>query len=220
MFNQGSQRIGFILSHPIRRPLYSFLKKCNESPLEKEVLDCGAGGSSPPLALFYENGYKTHGIDISDEQLALAEKFCQEFEIELDIVKGDMREIPFEDESISFVYSINTIVHLSKIDTIIALKEIERVLKPTGLLYVNFASIERADCGHGRELNRGEWLRVLDNGKKIFHSFYEDDEPDRYFDHFEIIQKEKRIITLPISKISRGRSGWQGADIGYIARKT
>jgi len=44
-------------------PLYRFLVYCNDSKLDKAVLDCGAGGSCPPLSLFYEYGYKTHGIE-------------------------------------------------------------------------------------------------------------------------------------------------------------
>ena len=35
-------------------PLYKFLRLCNASPLAEEVLDCGAGGSNPPLSLFYQ----------------------------------------------------------------------------------------------------------------------------------------------------------------------
>jgi hypothetical protein len=31
-------------------------------------------------------------------------------------------------------------------------------------------------------------------------SYYEDDEPDRYSNHYEIIKKEKRIIELPVAK--------------------
>jgi hypothetical protein len=30
-------------------PLYEFLRQCNASPLEKTILDCGAGGSSPAV---------------------------------------------------------------------------------------------------------------------------------------------------------------------------
>ncbi|MBU7016424.1 MAG: hypothetical protein HXS44_02860 [Theionarchaea archaeon] len=32
------------ISHPLGRPLYALLRECNGYPLEKEVLDCGAGG--------------------------------------------------------------------------------------------------------------------------------------------------------------------------------
>ncbi|MFW9917089.1 MAG: class I SAM-dependent methyltransferase [Candidatus Thorarchaeota archaeon] len=207
-----------ILDHALRRGLYAFLKVCNASPLEKEVLDCGAGGRTPPLALFYEYGYKTHGIDISDRSLAEAQRFCQEQKMQLNIVQGDMRRIPFEDASLSFVYSINTIEHHSKADIAIAMKEIERVLKPDGLCYVNFGSIDRPMPNIGQEIHKGEWLWVRDDGTEVYHSYYEDNEADSYFAHFEIIRKEKRIIDIPIDKI-RGASDWEYGDIGYIARK-
>ena len=66
-------------------PLYTFLSYCNESHLDKEILDCGAGGPFPPLALFYENGYKTLGIDQTDSQLRKARKFCIKHGMELNI---------------------------------------------------------------------------------------------------------------------------------------
>ncbi|MCG3218966.1 MAG: SAM-dependent methyltransferase, partial [Candidatus Heimdallarchaeota archaeon] len=43
--------------------LYEFLKECLNSPLEKVILDCGAGGRQPPLALFNAYEFETHGID-------------------------------------------------------------------------------------------------------------------------------------------------------------
>ncbi|MBZ9634051.1 hypothetical protein [Clostridium sp. FP1] len=55
-------------------PLYNFLKYCNTNSLEKNILDCGAGGSNPPLSLFYEFGYKTYGNEIYKEQLEKAYK--------------------------------------------------------------------------------------------------------------------------------------------------
>ena len=54
--------------------LYRFLNYCDEGELEKIVLDCGAGGDYPPLALFSEYGYKTQGIEISDLQIEKANK--------------------------------------------------------------------------------------------------------------------------------------------------
>jgi ubiquinone/menaquinone biosynthesis C-methylase UbiE len=211
-----------ILSHPLRRPLYDFLKESEASTLEKEVLDCGAGGAMVPLALFNALGYKTHGLDVSDHSLALARKFCEEHELsfeDLDIRKGDMRDIPFEDNSLSFVYSLNTITHLTKKDAAIAMKEIERVLKPDGLCFVNFGSVDAPGCGQGRELNRGEWVMTLDNGEEVLHSFFEENEADDYFRHFEIIRKEIRRISLPIDKRDSWGGGWQSADICYIAQK-
>jgi len=214
----------FILSHPLVRPLYGFLKECNESLLEKEVLDCGAGGDKPPLALFYEHGYKTYGIDISDEQIELARKFCRENNMELNITKGDCRSIPFEDNFLSFVYSINTLCHLAKEDTATAVEEIERVLKPDGLCFINFVSVDDCYFGHGEEVGKGEFIQEEDWYPGIVKeghicSYYEDEEPDEYFQNFEIIRKEKRINELLIEKEHPEGGDWQGADICYIAKK-
>ena len=32
--------------------LYTFLLYCNDIEIKKEVLDCGAGGNCPPLAIY------------------------------------------------------------------------------------------------------------------------------------------------------------------------
>ena len=52
--------------------LYSFLQYVSEYDISRSVLDCGAGGELPPLALFYENGYAASGIDIDEAQVQKA----------------------------------------------------------------------------------------------------------------------------------------------------
>lgn len=94
--------------------LYKFLDYCNGCDLEKSVLDCGAGGAYPPLSIFSEFGYKTYGIEISDSQIEKAEKFSEQHNLELNISKGDMRKLPFGNEAISYIYSYNSIFHMTK----------------------------------------------------------------------------------------------------------
>lgn len=193
--------------------LYTFLRYCNESSLEKEVLDCGAGGAHPPLSLFYEHGYKTHGIEISEERLKMAEQFCREHNMELEIVKGDMREIPFDDESMSFVYSYNTIFHLNKADIAVAMREIERVLKTGGLCFVNFLSIDDSEFGAGEQLGEGEFIQN-EAGAQTIHSYHEDNAPNMYFTNFEIMRKEKRVLELWMDGEKH-----IAAFIDYVAKK-
>ena len=83
---------------------------------ENRILDCGAGGKVPALGLFYEHGFTTAGIDISAEQIALAETFEREHAMHLHIQKGDMRTIPFPEASFDFVFEIYSMVHLPKAD--------------------------------------------------------------------------------------------------------
>lgn len=185
-------------------PLYRFLRECNASPLEKTVLDCGAGGEDPPLQLFYDYGYETCGIEAAENPLKQAEDFCRKNKVELNILKGDMRRIPFKNESFNFVYSFNAIFFMTKEDIASAMKEIERVLGPNGLCFVNFLSVD--------DPKRNTFCKPF-LGSTGF-SYHEDDEPDEYFQNFEIIHKEKRIA----------RKLWESkylvhADIDYIARK-
>jgi ubiquinone/menaquinone biosynthesis C-methylase UbiE len=214
----------FILSHPLVRPLYGFLKECNDSPLTKEVLDCGAGGKNPPLALFYEQGYRVYGIDMTRQQIELAQKFCVEAHTNLPMIQGDVRHIPFKDESMSFVYSVNTLCHLSKRDTATAMKEIERVLKKSGLCFINFVSVDDCGFGRGKEVSTGEFLQEEEWYSGIVKeghicSYYGDSEPDPYFELFKILRKEKRITELLIEKSHPEGGGWQMADICYTAKK-
>ena len=196
--------------------LYTFLEYCNKSSLEKEVLECGAGISAdlePLLVRFFDYGYDTHGIEISDERLLAAQDYCVENELDLDIRKGDMRQIPFEDEAMSFVFSYNTIFHMTKQDIGLAMAELERVLKPEGLCYVNFLSVDSHSFGKGEQMGEGEF-REQHDGMEFMHSYFEDAEPEPYFAGFEVLYKEKRIREQLISGERNIR-----AYIDYIGMK-
>lgn len=82
-------------------PLYEFLRQCNATRLKKIILDCGAGSNAdrpPPLFLFYQYGYKTYGIELEKMALANADRFCKKNDIPLNIIRGDMRRIPFKNK--------------------------------------------------------------------------------------------------------------------------
>lgn len=194
--------------------LYKFLKYCNENDLDKVVLDCGAGGNCPPLALFAENGYKTLGIELDNDKVDMANDFAKEHGAELNIVQGDMRELPIGDESMSYVFSYNTIFHMEKKDIAKAIKEMKRVLKPGGLCFVNFLTINDFGYGNGKELGKGEYLQEED-GNEVIHTYYEIDEGDSLFNDMEIIFKENRVL----ERIFEGEKIRQGY-VDYIVRKS
>jgi ubiquinone/menaquinone biosynthesis C-methylase UbiE len=186
------------------------LRQCNASPLTKDVLDCGAGGSQPPLSLFYQYGYKTYGIEIAEKPLADAQRFCAENNMPLTIILGDMRRIPFPSKSISFVYSYNAIFFMTKPDIAASMKEITRTLKSNGLCYVNILSVD--DTESWEPFCETAFARDLLESERFAH--FEDDEADVYFEAYDILRKEKRLQ----DKLWEGKL-CRRAEIEYIARK-
>ncbi|MBN1876536.1 MAG: class I SAM-dependent methyltransferase [Anaerolineae bacterium] len=176
--------------------LYTFLNYCNDSPLKKEILECGAGvwpGSEPLLMRFHEQGYVTHGVEIAADRLAAARDYCTARQVDLDIRQGDMRQLPFADTSLSFVFSYNAIFHMKKVDIALDMEEILRVLRPGGLCFVNFLSVEDMEYGEGEAVGNGEFVQ-MEAGERTLHSYYEDNEADIYFREYKLLLKEKRIL--------------------------
>ena len=200
---------GVVVDYIIRStPIYEFFKLCESTPLEKRVLDCGAGGKYPPLTLFLDRGYEIYGIEIGRKQLERAQSFCKKNEIELNIFQADMRRIPFGDESFGFVFAYESIFFLTRDDIAVAMSEIERVLKPNGLCFVTFKSVEESKRVTYSKSNTRALL-----GSKGF-TYHEDREPDAYFSGFRILQRKKRIRRTRV----KGEEG-KRAYIDYIARK-
>ncbi len=170
--------------------IYNFLRIADSNPSKKRILDCGAGGPDPKIAIFNEYGYEIHGIDIDDDQIKDAKEFAKKHKIKLNIMKADMREIPFEDRYFGFVFSYLSLVHLSKSDIGIAINEIHRVLQKDGLCYINFLSKEDKWYDKSQASSPGE-IKTEHNGVEEFHSYFDDNEADKYFGNFEIIYKAK-----------------------------
>ena len=194
-------------------PLYRFLMYCNESALDRTVLDLGAGGNCPPLRLFSDYGYETHGIELSTRQLDQAAAFAADNGCNLHIEKGDMRDLPFENESFSFVYSYNSVFHMTKADVLRSINEMKRVLKPDGLLFVNFLTTKDFRCGQGGDIGQNQYEQ-MDEDVPVIHSYFEEGEADRYFSDMEILLKEDRVI----ERIYEGERIRQGF-VDFIIRK-
>ncbi|MGL4373711.1 MAG: class I SAM-dependent methyltransferase [Turicibacter sp.] len=195
-------------------PLYRFLMFCNESVLEKQILDCGAGGDFPPLSLFYESGYDTYGVEFDQRQKTKALRYAKSKEQDLKIEQGDMRHLTFKDNYFSFVYSYNSIFHMTKDDVAKSMEELKRVLKPEGLLFVNFLSTEDFRCGIGKAVGSHHEYEQDENEMQLIHSYFETNEADSYFDEMDIIYKETRVV----ERIYEGEKIKQGF-VDYIAKK-
>lgn len=176
-------------------PLYNFLSYISESDVNGQILDCGSGGPNPKQALFVQLGFNIIGIEFSEERFEMAQDYAKKQKLKLPMKLGDMRSIPFESNYFGYVYSWNTIFHMNKSDIKKAVDEMIRVLKPGGLCFVNFLSVDSEFYGEGKEQNPGECLQI-EGDEEILHTFFTDEESDGFFDNLEIeiLFKEKRIL--------------------------
>lgn len=176
-------------------PLYNLIRMSTDAGLGMKVLDCGAGGSLPPLYLFHSLGYETAGIEIAEGQIEKANEFCRVNSIELNIQKGDMRSLPFPDGSFPVVYSYNSIFHMTKEDIIISIHEMLRVLEPGGLCYFNLLSADDDGYGEGTCSAPGEYVQDEGDGT-VIHAYFADEEIDGVIRGARMRYREKRSIYM------------------------
>lgn len=93
----------------------------------KKVLDAGAGTGRVSLRL-HDAGAQVTAMDISPAMLHL----LQQKNSEVEVVEGDMENMPFEDDTFDMVFSSLAMVHLKKVDQF--LDECYRVVKDDGLV--------------------------------------------------------------------------------------
>lgn len=168
----------------------------------KKILDCGAGGPVPPLAVFAEQGLDAYGIDISHVQVSKAQEFAAQSNLSIQLQTGDMRQMPFDDDTFDYVYEHYSMCHLTKADTAIAIEEMKRVLKPGGIAFLGVVS---QDCwplsSYGEERSPGErWM--IEGGEETCHALFTDQESDQLLAAWDIAFKEKAIAYVGGEQVS------------------
>jgi len=170
--------------------------------LGKKILDCGAGGPVPPLAIFAEQGMDAHGIDISESQILKARAFAERTGLPIHLQVADMRSIPFGDNTFDYAYEHYSMCHLSKADTAKAIAEIHRILKPGGIAFLGLVS---QDCWplsfFGEERSPGErWM--VEGGSEVCHSLFTDEEAAGLLPAWDIAFAEKMITSTDGATLS------------------
>ncbi|HEY94048.1 MAG TPA: class I SAM-dependent methyltransferase [Dehalococcoidia bacterium] len=150
------------------------------------ILELGCGAGVPMTRRLVDEGFEVTGVDISREQLALAEKNVPEAML----ILGDMTELEFNDSSFDAVTAFYSITHIPRIDHPNLITSIYKLLKPGGILLANLGKGDLPDT------IESDWL-----GKPMFFSHYDadtseemirktgleiiraDDEPEMEYDH-------------------------------------
>lgn len=103
----------------------------------KRILDLGCG-SGRHVIYFAKRGLDVYGIDIAEAGIKITKDWLRKERLEADLKIGSIyKKLPYRDNFFDAVISINTIHH-ERIENIQkAIRGIERVLKPKGLVFIN-----------------------------------------------------------------------------------
>ena len=164
-------------------PFYNFIEAIPElifKPWRKKllakakgtILEIGVGtGKNFP---HYQSGACVIGIDIADRMLVIARKKASKLGLSFDLSEGDVQSLHFPDNS--FDTAVATFVFCSVPDPVQGLRELRRVVKPSGqILLLEHVRIDKPIIGWmmdrlnplivrvmGANINR----RTLENVKK------------------------------------------------------
>ncbi|NVM01826.1 MAG: class I SAM-dependent methyltransferase [Candidatus Helarchaeota archaeon] len=112
-----------------------FAEICKKNKF-KRILDL-ACGSGRHILYLVKSGFEVNGLDFSNEGIKKAKSQLEEKKLHAELVISSMyKKFPYNDKLFDAVICIRAIHHnlISKIR--IAIKEIERVLKPNGLIFI------------------------------------------------------------------------------------
>ncbi len=102
----------------------------------KKVLDLGCG-SGRHLIYLAERSFEVYGIDLAETGIKIAKEWLEEKDLQANLKIGSVyKKLPFEDNFFDAVISVRVIHHARVEDIRKVIKEIQRVMKPRGLIFM------------------------------------------------------------------------------------
>ncbi|MCX9085447.1 MAG: class I SAM-dependent methyltransferase [Candidatus Methanoperedens sp.] len=170
---------------------YSLEMLDETAPKKGWLLDagCGSGKYSLPLKM---RGFDVVGMDVSLKALRMLEESSKSRDADIDILAGNIFQLPFTDGSFDIVWCYGVLQHLLAKERESAIGEFRRVLIDGGLLFMEVFGKDDMRYG-GVEVEPDTFSRV--NGI-VYHYFDKDEIEGQLNDFFcRIIEtrKEKRF---------------------------
>lgn len=156
----------------------------------RKVLELGVGNGKTLRGILKQEPKKVVAIDLSKEALSQIKENFQDERVEL--IKADMKKLPFNDEEFDVVVCYYTLNNLLKRERQIAADEIHRVLKKKGKLVFEDFAIEDF-----RETEKDNVIieeHTTENPRGIICHFFTAKEVEGLFKKFHDIKLNKKVF--------------------------
>lgn len=152
-------------------------------------LGCGMGRHSIYLA---KRGFNVTASDISEKGIEITRIKATEENLEITTVCSDMRDLPFVDNSFDAVLCIWTSGHGNLDDIKKHAEEMLRIVKPNGLIFVDYPSKRDSLYGVGTEIDKDTFINNTPGEEEIPHHYSDEDEILEIYKGHEVIIKPYR----------------------------
>jgi len=148
-----------------------------------KIVDIGCGNGKTSLALI-EAGYNVIGIDISEVAVDACDRLYKE---KMRAIVASITEMPFHDGMEDGAVMIHILEHIEADEIQDAIKEVFRIIRPGGLVFVRVFHKDdmRADCGE--RINENTVMR----GNGIKYHYFSETELRFLFSAFSEIYMER-----------------------------
>lgn len=162
--DEQAERLAAIYTAPATVERRQWLLEHLEPKTGESVLSIGCGPGHEPAAIAKHVGEQghVHGIDNSDDVVAMAEDHCAEFE-HVTVEHADAIDLPVADERFDAAIASLVYEYAPEVDT--ALAELYRVLKPGGRAAVLAADWD-STVWHSSDAERMD--RVIESWKTVY----------------------------------------------------
>jgi len=139
----------------------------------KKVLDFGCGRGRHSI-YFAKQGFHVSAFDLSEESTEYLRAWAERENLSVGIKTADMLELPYDDNSFDAIFAYHVISHTDSAGIKKIIREISRVLKIGGEIYITLCSKETwsfKDAGYPK-LDENTVIKTDEGPEKGIPHFY------------------------------------------------
>lgn len=154
----------------------------------KSVMDlgCGTGRHSIYLA---EQDFKVYATDISETGLEITKSKAEKLNLNnIEFKQLDMREISFDNNTFDGILCVWTTGHGTLEDSRKNINEIYRILKPNGIVVIDYVSKYDENYGKGIEIEKDTFINNVEGEENIPHHYSTIEELRELYSNFSHVE--------------------------------
>jgi len=196
IYKNDSARYSYYNLYEAHEDLESVVGILKKNKVETVLdLGCGVGRNLIPLV---KQEFSVSGIDYAPEAIKQTSEILKKENLKAQLIEGDIYKIlPYKNDFFDAVISVQVIQHAYEKDILKALKEIYRVLKPGGLIFITVCGriskgkVRPCLVKTAKNVASHTYIPTEGNEKGQVHFIYTKDLISRHFAGFKMIKMWK-----------------------------